>query len=298
MIPLIDTHQHLWDLNQLNLSWIKGLEIMDRSYLMSDYLKAAADTGIEKTVYMEVNVDPNCIDLEVELMTQHCQSSDNLMHAIVISLDPMAKSFRNDLKQQAANPFVRGVRSVLHTPGTGPGFCLQDDFVSGIQEIGRAGLIFDICIRPAELSDAVKLAQASPETTFVIDHCGNADPHVVNGDTDPGSEPNGNPFWHTSVGWKDDMSALAASPNTVCKVSGIVARAQAGWNAETLAPTINHCLDVFGSERVVFGGDWPVCLFGTQLSDWVGAFREIISERNHQTQKQVMHENAQRIYKI
>ena len=271
---------------------------MDRSYLMSDYLKAAANTGIEKTVYMEVNVDPNCIDLEVKLMTQHCQSSDNPMQALVISLDPMAKSFQNDLKQQAANPFVRGVRSVLHTPGTGPGFCLQDDFVAGIQEIGRAGLIFDICIRPAELSDAVKLVQASPEMTFVIDHCGNADPHVVNGDTDPGSEPNSNPSWHTSAGWKDDMSALAASPNTVCKLSGIVARAQAGWNAETLAPTINHCLDVFGPERVVFGGDWPVCLFGTQLSDWVGAFREIISRRNHQTQKQVMHENAQRIYKI
>ena len=298
MIPLIDTHQHLWDLDKLTLSWIKGLELMDRSYLMSDYLKAAAGTGIEKTVYMEVNVDPNCIDLEVELMTQHCQSSDNPMQALVISLDPMAKSFHNDLKQQVANPFVRGVRSVLHTPGTGPGFCLQDDFVAGIQEIGRAGLIFDICIRPAELSDAVKLVQASPETTFVIDHCGNADPHVVNGDTDPGSEPNSNPSWHTSAGWKDDMSALAASPNTVCKLSGIVARAHAGWNAETLAPTINHCLDVFGPERVVFGGDWPVCLFGTQLSDWVGAFREVISKRNSQTQKQVMHENAQRIYKI
>ena len=271
---------------------------MDRSYLMSDYLKAAANTGIEKTVYMEVNVDPNCIDLEVKLMTQHCQSSDNPMQALVISLDPMAESFHNDLKQQVANPFVRGVRSVLHTPGTGPGFCLQDDFVAGIQEIGRAGLIFDICIRPAELSDAVKLVQASPETTFVIDHCGNADPHVVNGDTDPGSEPNGHPSRHTSAGWKDDMSALAASPNTVCKLSGIVARAQAGWNAETLAPTINHCLDVFGPERVVFGGDWPVCLFGTQLSEWVGAFREVISRRNPQMQKQVMHENALRIYKI
>ena len=271
---------------------------MDRNYLMSDYLRAAAGTGIEKTVYMEVNVDSNCIDLEVETMTHHCQSSDNPMQALVISLDPMAKSFQNDLKQQAANPFVRGIRSVLHTPKTGPGFCLQDDFVVGIQEIGRADLIFDICIRPAELSDAVKLVQASPETTFVIDHCGNADPHIVNGDTDPGSEPNSNPSWHTSAGWKDDMSALAASPNTVCKLSGIVARAQAGWNAETLAPTINHCLDVFGPERVVFGGDWPVCLFGTKLSDWVGAFREIISRRNPQMQKQVMHENAQRIYKI
>ena len=61
MIPLIDTHQHLWDLNQLTLSWIKGIELMDRSYLMSDYLKAAAGTGIEKTVYMEVICRSQCV---------------------------------------------------------------------------------------------------------------------------------------------------------------------------------------------------------------------------------------------
>ena len=61
MIPLIDTHQHLWDLNKLTLSWVKGLELMDRSYLMSDYLKAAANTGIEKTVYMEAEVMIFCM---------------------------------------------------------------------------------------------------------------------------------------------------------------------------------------------------------------------------------------------
>ncbi len=61
------------------------------------------------------------------------------------------------------------------------------------------------------------------------------------------------------------MSALAASPNTVCKLSGIVARAQAGWNAETLAPTINHCLDVFGSERVVFGVTMVLFVWDTTL---------------------------------
>ncbi len=298
MTPIIDTHQHLWDINKLTLSWIKGLELMDRSYLMSDYLKAAADTGIEKTVYMEVNVDPNCIDLEVELMTQHCKTSDNPMQALVISLDPMKKSFQNDLKQQATNPFVRGVRSVLHTPGTGPGFCLQDDFVAGIQEIGRAGLIFDICIRPAELSDAVKLAQASPETTFVIDHCGNADPHIVNGEKDLGDTHDGSPFWHTAKGWKEDIAALGALPNTFGKISGIVARAQEGWNAETLAPTINHCLDSFGEARVIFGGDWPVCLFGAQLHQWVAAYREVLSKRSEIFQKKAMYSNAIQLYRL
>ncbi len=298
MIPIIDTHQHLWDLDRLSLSWIKGLELMNRSYLMSDYLKAAEGTGIEKTVYMEVNVDPECIALEVEQMTEYCRSPGTPMQALVISLDPMAKNFKDDLKRQAANPHVRGVRSVLHIPQTRPGYCLQEDFILGVRELGHSGLIFDICIRPANLPDAVKLVESSPETIFVIDHCGNADPHIVNGDTDPGSEPTDNPFWHTALGWKDQMSALAGSQNTICKISGIVARAHAGWSADTLAPTIDHCLEVFGSERVVFGGDWPVCLFGTQLLTWVGAFREVIGKHSSEVQRRVMNENAQRIYNI
>ena len=133
---------------------------------------------------------------------------------------------------------------------------------------GRRRLLFDICIRPSELSDAAKLVAACPETTFVIDHCGNADPHIVNGEKNPGDENDGSPFWHTYKGWKEDIAALGALPNTVCNISGIVARAQEGWDAETLAPTINHCLDSFGEERVIFGGDWPVCLLGAQLNQF------------------------------
>ena len=253
MIPIIDTHQHLWDLDRLSLSWIKGLELMNRSYLMSDYLKAAEGTGIEKTVYMEVNVDPECIALEVEQMTEYCRSPGTPMQALVISLDPMAKNFKDDLKRQAANPHVRGVRSVLHIPQTGPGYCLQEDFILGVRELGHSGLIFDICIRPANLPDAVKLVESSPETIFVIDHCGNADPHIVNGDTDPGSEPTENPFWHTALGWKDQMSALAGSQNTICKISGIVARAQAG------VPRWARCLKVLGL------GPQPLTPVGVQI---------------------------------
>ncbi len=85
----------------------------------------------------------------------------------------------------------------------------------------------------------------------MIDHCGNADPHIVNGEKDLGDEHDGSPFWHTAKGWKEDISALGDLPNTFCKISGIVARAQKGWDAETLAPTINHCLDNFGEERVI-----------------------------------------------
>ena len=80
--------------------------------------------------------------------------------------------------------------------------------------MGRRGLLFDICIRPSELSDAAKLATNCPETTFVIDHYGNADPHIVNGEKDLGDEHDGSPFWHTAKGWEEDILALGGLPNT------------------------------------------------------------------------------------
>jgi len=64
---------------------------------------------------------------------------------------------------------------------------------------------------------------------------------------------------------------LGELENVYCKISGIVARAEAGWNTDTLAPTVNACLEAFGVDRVVFGGDWPVCTLGTSLAQWVAA---------------------------
>ena len=91
---------------------------------------------------------------------------------------------------------------------------------------------------------------------------------------------------------------MGALPNTFCKISGIVARAQEGWNAETLAPTINHCLDSFGEERVIFGGDWPVCLLGAQMNQWVAAYREVLSKRSKIFQKKAMYSNAIQLYQL
>ena len=298
MIPIIDTHQHLWDLKALSLNWVKGDKILDQSYLMSDYLEASKGTGIEQTVYMEVNVNPLCVEDEIQQMSAHCAASETPMKKMVIAGNPSSPEFESFLNKHTKNQFVRGLRWVLLFPETNPGHCLQAEFVNGIQELGRRRLLFDICIRPSELSDAAKLVTACPETTFVIDHCGNADPHIVNGEKDPGDENDGSPFWHTSNGWKEDIANLGTLPNTFCKISGIVARAQEGWDAETLAPTINHCLDSFGEERVIFGGDWPVCLLGAQLNQWVAAYREILSKRSEIFQKNAMYSNAIQLYQL
>jgi predicted TIM-barrel fold metal-dependent hydrolase len=84
----------------------------------------------------------------------------------------------------------------------------------------------------------------------------------------------------------------------ICKISGIVARAPEQWGPEHLAPLINHCLDQFGPDRVVFGGDWPVCKLRATYRQWVTALKEVIAGRSEEDQKKLLHDNAVRLYSL
>ncbi|HCQ02457.1 MAG TPA: amidohydrolase [Candidatus Latescibacteria bacterium] len=295
MLPIVDTHQHLWDLSQFTLPWLEsdGVEMLRKDHLMRDYLETSANANVARTVYMEVDVAPADRLAEAQFVTELCRRDDNPMAGAVIGGRPGEVGFREYISQFKNNHFIKGVRQVLHVPDTAPGYSLNADFVKGVQYLGELDMIFDLCLRPGELADAVGLVNQCPETYFILDHCGNADPNIINGDVPHDPE---NPFSHSKEQWQDDMSTLGEHEQVICKISGIVARAPEGWGAETLAATIIHCLDSFGPDRVVFGGDWPVCTMGATFSAWVQALREIISNRPEEEQQKLLADNADRIY--
>jgi len=101
---------------------------------------------------------------------------------------------------------------------------------------------------------------------------------------------------HSIATKKEKGNRLGENDNVVCKISGIVARAPEGWTAETLAPTVNHCIESFGVDGVVFGGDWPVCTLVAGLDEWVAAMRQIIAGRSEADQQKILHDNAVRLY--
>src|SRR6267142_1795788 len=95
--------------------------------------------------------------------------------------------------------------------------------------------------------------------------------------------------------WRRDMANIAKHKNVVCKVSGIVASARPGmWTADDLAPIVNHTLEVFGAERVMFGGDWPVCTLTATYRQWVEALKAIVRNRPAEEQRKLFHDNAVR----
>jgi predicted TIM-barrel fold metal-dependent hydrolase len=278
-VPIIDTH-HLWDLGRFRLSWLQGAPTLNRSFLMSDYLEATASLNVVKTVYMEVDVDPAQQVEEAEYVIDLCGRDDNPMAAAVFSGRPASSGFKDTITRFSDSPSIKGVRQVLHGGGTPTGYCLQPEFVRGIRLLGDLGLSFDLCLRPAELQDGLKLVQACPDTRFILDHCGNADVQAPD---------------HSQ--WERDIAVLAQQENLVCKVSGIVASAKPGaWKPQDLEPIVRHILREFGPECVFFGGDWPVCTLAATFRQWVDALRWIVRDLSPEDQRKLFHDNAARFY--
>jgi predicted TIM-barrel fold metal-dependent hydrolase len=281
-LPIIDTHQHLWDLGKFRLPWVKKDSPLARNYLMADYLEAAAGLNVVKTVYMEVDVDPAQQPQEAAYVTDLCQHADNPMVAAVISGRPASEGFAKYITAFKDSAVIKGVRQVLHGEGTPAGYCLDRQFVKGVQLLGDLGMSFDLCVRPGEIADAARLVDQCPGTSFILDHCGNGDVQAKD-----------------RTQWQRDMAEIAKRQNVVCcKVSGIVAGAAEKWTPDDLAPVISHTLEVFGPQRVMFAGDWPVCTLRATLKQWVEALKTIVSQRKAEEQRQLFHDNAVRVYRL
>lgn len=280
--PIIDTHQHLWDRSRFRLAWIAPGSVLDRNFLPADYAQATAGLGVAGAVYMEVDVDPEQQTDEARYVTDLCREGKGATRAAIISGRPAAPDFPKYLDQFQDNPYVKGLRQVLHASTTPAGFCLAPDYVRGIQELGKRGLSFDLCMRAPELSAGAKLVEKCPGTAFILDHCGN--PNVRE---------------RPSKQWMDDIRTLAAMPNVSAKISGVIAGIdQAKPPRDQLAPFVDHVWNAFGPDRVVFGGDWPVCLLGGSYATWVKTLREIAAARPAEDRRKLFHDNALRVYRI
>jgi len=288
---IIDTHQHLWDSKRVKQAWLESApEILRATYGPTEY--AAATRGLSiRTVYMEVDVVVEDQNKEAVYVVGLCKDKAELTKAAVIGGHPASPGFAKYVESHLAGGFVKGVRQVLHADTTPAGYGLADDFVRGVRWLGEKGLSFDLCLRPSDLADGVKLSEKCPDTRFILDHCGNGDPKAFHPELAPSEKP-----WHEVDIWRRGIADLAKRPNVVCKISGIVARAPKGWKAEHLSEIVNHCLDSFGPDRVVFGSDWPVCLLGAPLMDWVTALRAIVAKRSAEEQAKLWAGNARKMY--
>ena len=240
-MKIVDAHQHLWDLDLLRYEWLRQLPVLNRSFLMSDYLEATSGLAIEKSVHLEADVDESFMVDETKHLLQLADRTDNPLEGVVACGRPESEDFLADLEKITGHPKLKGIRRVLHTQPDDLG--QSQTFIGNVRSLSGYGLSFDICVLARQLPLAVRLVSRCPEVTFILDHCGV--PQIKEKILDP---------------WRVNIREIAQFPNVFCKISGLVAYADPkNWTAEDLRPYIDHAIECFGWDRVMFGSDWPVC---------------------------------------
>jgi predicted TIM-barrel fold metal-dependent hydrolase len=281
-VKIVDTHQHLWDLNRFPYSWCAGVPQLNRSFLPEDYASAAAEvTGMDvvASVHVEADVDdPYQLD-ETRWIASLTGSTP--IKGLVASCRPERDDFKAQLEALVEfGPVVKGVRRVLHTQ---PDELSQTPlFAQNVRLLSEFGFSFDLCVLARQLPIGLQLVRACPNVSFILDHCGV--PDIAGGALDP---------------WREHIGAMSALPNVTCKLSGLVAYTAAPEpTTDELRPYVEHVFDCFGPERIVWGSDWPVCTLATSFAGWVERAIELTRGLNPDEQEAVFRLNALRVYRL
>lgn len=287
---IVDTHQHLWDLELFSYAWIEAQPVpgslaggrpgLKRSFRMADYIQATAGLGVERSVHLEADVDePYMLD-ETRHILALADQPDNPLEAVVACARPESADFHRYLDQIVGHPRLKGIRRILHTQPDelGQGATFRDN----VRSLTDYGLSFDICVLARQLPIAIRLVEHCPEVKFILDHCGV--PQVKERILDP---------------WRANLRQIAAFPNVCCKISGIVAYADPEhWTSGDLRPYVEHVIECFGWERVMFGSDWPVCTLSATYRQWLEALLDLTVNAGERNRSKLFFENAVRVYRL
>lgn len=275
---MIDTHQHLLYPERFGYAWTAGLPALHGGFRLEDYRAAAAGCGIEGSIFMEADVDEGRSGDEARFFCGLADDPASGILGVVAACRPEAPDFERRLAA-IAHPRLVGLRRVLHTQpddlSTGP------LFRENVRRIGAAGLTFDLCVLPRQLDAGAALVDACPDTQFILDHCGV--PDIASGDL---------------AAWRQRIREVSRRPNLHCKISGIVAYAAGDIVADTLRPVVEHAIDCFGWDRVVWGSDWPVCNLTRDLRTWASLLGEILAGCSTDERDRLYHRNARAVYRI
>ncbi|HEX9167339.1 MAG TPA: amidohydrolase [Roseiarcus sp.] len=278
--PIVDTHLHLIYRERLRYPWLAGFAPLNRDFFYQSYAREAQRCGITDVLHMEVDVARDDIEAETRNVAQLAAQPDSLLRGAISSCRPEDIGFVPFLERQLADPFVRGFRRVLHV--------VPDEVSEGalfrenLQLLTGADRPFDLCVRPDQIDKAIALADVAPGVQFVLDHCG------VPAIKDRAEHP-----------WREKIVEIAQRPNVSVKISGVVAYADEGtWTVADIRPFVEHTIERFGWDRVVWGSDWPVCTVTASLSTWVAAMHAITLGCTTDERRRLLSANARRIWRL
>jgi L-fuconolactonase len=275
---VIDAHQHFWIFDPVRDAWITPeMAVIQKDFMPADLESLLRESGVDGTVLVQVDQSEE----ENEFQLANAERSD-FIRGVVGWVDLQSPGVEERFNHYRRFPKMKGFRHILQGEKD-RALMLKPAFKRGIGLLKKFGFTYDILIYPDQLGFTREFVAAHPDQPFVIDHL--AKPYI--------REKKLTTEWQTAI------RAVAGYEHLYCKISGMMAEADwRHWTAADLKPYLDTVVEAFGTERIMFGSDWPVCLVAASYAEVMGFMRDYFSGFSKEEQDAVFGGNASTFYNL
>lgn len=272
----IDAHQHFWNYDPVRDAWIdESMQVIRKDFLPQHLAPILKVNQIDGCVAVQADQS----ETETEFLLA-CADKNPFIKGVVGWVDLRNNSIEDRLAHYAKNRLFKGVRHIVQVEAND--FMLGEAFQHGISKLAQFNLTYDILVFPPQLKPAIALVNTYPNQKFVVDHI--AKPYIKDGKIDK---------------WKVDMIELAKAPNVYCKVSGMVTEADfQNWKKGDFTPYLDVVFEAFGTNRILYGSDWPVCLLAAKYQQQLNIVQDYLEDFSEEEKAKIMGENAIHFYSL
>ena len=273
----IDAHQHFWQYDPVRYSWVnEDMAEIQRDFLPEDLKPILQENGMDGCVVVQSDQSEGENTFQLANAEMH-----DFIKGVVGWIELRDENIEDRLAAYSEFKKLKGFRYILQSEED-RALMLRPEFKRGIGALNKFGFAYDILIFPDQLKYTSEFVAAFPDQPFVIDHL--AKPNIKAGEIDE---------------WAKEMRAVAAHENVYCKVSGMVTEADwKNWKKEDFKPYLDVIVEAFGTKRIMFGSDWPVCLVAASYKEMMSIVNEYFSSFSANEQALIFGGNATSFYKL
>jgi len=270
----VDSHVHFWHYDEQEYDWISdGMEVLQQDYLPRHVARTLNRNGLDGCVAVQARQS----ELETHFLVELAKSNE-IIKGVVGWIDLRDEKLEERLQYFSQYSQIKGWRHVVQ--GEPDDFLLRKDFQRGIQALQPFGYTYDVLIYHHQLKPALEFVSLFPEQKFVIDHCAKPDIRAKSIDT-----------------WKVHMKEMAKHPNVSCKISGLLTETRwKQWSPADFYPYLDVIFEAFGTDRILYGSDWPVVLLSGIYVQWRSLIDKYMENIEEEEKEKVMGENAVSFY--
>lgn len=276
-MKIIDSHQHFWKYNKEDFEWITDdMSVIRKGFLPVELQSIFQKNNVDGCVAVQVNQAEEENNFFLDFAEQF-----DFIKGIVGWVDLMAENVEERLAYWNQHKIIKGFRHILQGEKD-RALMLKPSFKNGISLLNKFGFSYDVLIFPDQLQYALELVKLFPDQKFVIDHL--AKPYIKLGEIEQ---------------WKNDIEQFRQHENTCCKISGMVT--EADWknhSLQTFKPYLDIVTATFGTKRLMFGSDWPVCLVASSYENVLGMVVEYFSSFSTAEREDIFSNNATIFYNL